>query len=125
MQITLNDKTLAVDPDFRKQVQQKSHARLERCYQCYTCALGCPVAFATQYTPNQIIRLVLMGLKDEALQSDLIWMCATCETCAARCPNDIEIVKIMDTLRIMSLDAEPGKKVKDIAFMHKVFIKIV
>ncbi|MBN1350364.1 4Fe-4S dicluster domain-containing protein [candidate division KSB1 bacterium] len=125
MHIKINDKPVQGDQMFRKEVLELSHAHIERCYQCYTCALGCPVAFATDFTPNQIIRMVLAGMKEQVLQSELIWMCASCETCAARCPNDVEIVKLMDTLRIMSLKGKPGKSVKDIPFMHKVFLKIV
>jgi heterodisulfide reductase subunit C len=124
MHIIYKNQSERVDPDFRQLIEQKSGAHLDRCYQCYTCALGCPVAFATDFTPNQIIRMVQMGLREQALQADLIWMCASCETCAARCPNEIEIVKIMDVLRVMSLQ-KPGKKVKDISFTHQVFIKLV
>jgi len=65
-------------------------------------------------------------MRDEVLKSDLIWMCASCETCAARCPNDIEIVRLMDTLRHLSLASKTmGRRVKDIPFMHQVFLKIV
>jgi len=125
IQVKIENNPIQVDESFCKEVQEKSHSHLERCYQCFTCALGCPVAFATDYTPNQIIRMALAGMKEDVLKSDLIWMCASCETCAARCPNDVEIVRLMDTLRIMSLAERPGKQVKDIAFMHKAFLKIV
>jgi len=114
-----------IDSNFHREVEQKSHAHLNRCYQCFTCTLGCPVAYATDFAPNQIIRLIQLGQRETVLKSDFIWICAACETCAARCPNDIEIVKIMDTLRIMSLAEQPGKKVKDIAFTHQVFMKLV
>ncbi len=124
MHIIYKNQNKSVDPDFRRIIGQKSGAHLDRCYQCFTCALGCPVAFATDFTPNQIIRMVQLGLRDQALQADLIWMCASCEACTARCPNEIEIVKIMDVLRVMSLH-KPGKKVKDIPFTHQVFIKLV
>jgi len=110
---------------FRQEIEAKAQVNFNRCYQCFTCALGCPVAEFTQHTPNQIIRLIQLGLREDALQSDLIWLCASCETCAARCPNDIEIVKIMDVLRILSLETTPGKAVKDIATTHRFFIKLV
>lgn len=115
----------SIDKNFRQIVAQKSNAHLNRCYQCYTCALGCPVAYTTEHTPNQIIRLIQLGQKQRVLNSDLIWLCASCETCAARCPNGIEIVKIMDVLRIMSLAEKPGREVKDIAYTHRIFIKLI
>lgn len=109
---------------FRQEIEAKAQVNFNRCYQCFTCALGCPVAEFTQHTPNQIIRMIQLGLREDVLQSDLIWICASCETCAARCPNDIEIVKVMDVLRILSLES-PGKDVRDIASTHRFFIKLV
>jgi len=91
------------DLSFAKDVKEKSQAHLERCYQCLVCSSGCPVAFAMDYPPNQIIRMAQMGLKDRALNSSTIWLCASCETCATRCPNDIDIVKVMDILREIAL----------------------
>jgi heterodisulfide reductase subunit C len=41
-----------------------------------------------------------MGLKDELLKSASIWICASCETCTTRCPNDIDVAKIIDSLRM-------------------------
>ncbi|MDZ7262528.1 MAG: 4Fe-4S dicluster domain-containing protein [candidate division KSB1 bacterium] len=125
MQIKSQAGLEVIDLDFCEQVQQQSQSHLERCYQCYTCALGCPVAFATDYTPNQIIRMVQAGLREKVLQSGLIWLCASCETCVARCPNEVDIVKLMDTLRSMSLQEQPAKRVKDVIHMHKTFLKNV
>lgn len=91
------------DLSFAREIKEKSQANLERCYQCIACSSGCPVAFAMDYTPHQIIRMAQLGLKDRVLDSATIWLCASCHTCATRCPNDIDIVKFMDTLRIIAL----------------------
>ena len=56
------------------------------------CSDGCPVAYVMDYYPNQIIHMVRLGLKDKILNSTTIWLCASCETCATRCPNEIDIV---------------------------------
>jgi CO dehydrogenase/acetyl-CoA synthase alpha subunit len=55
----------------------------------------CPVAFAMDYKPNQICRWSL-GMKERVLSSKTIWVCASCYTCSTRCPNDIDIAKVMD-----------------------------
>lgn len=39
------------------------------CIQCGTCTGSCPNEFAMDYTPRQLWRLVLLGLKDEIFQS--------------------------------------------------------
>ncbi len=73
------------------------------CYQCKTCSSGCPVAFAMDLLPHQIIHMIQMGLKDEVLKSASIWLCVSCESCTTRCPNNINVAKIMDALRMASI----------------------
>jgi len=91
------------DITFSREVIERSQAHLERCYQCMACSSGCPVAFAMDYFPHQVLRMTQLGLKEKVLNSTTIWLCASCETCATRCPNEIDIVKVMDTLRSIAL----------------------
>ena len=96
---------------------------LNRCYQCSMCSDGCPVAYVMDYYPNQIIHMVRLGLKDIVLQSDTIWLCASCETCATRCPNEIEIVRLMDVLRSESSSRGIGSSVSRIFRFHQAFVE--
>ena len=96
---------------------------LNRCYQCSMCSDGCPVAYAMDYFPNQIIHLVRLGLKEKALQSTTIWLCASCETCATRCPNEIEIVRLMDVLRSESVEEGIKSPVNKISKFHQAFVE--
>jgi len=109
------------DSEFSRKVHAEVR-NLARCYQCSMCSDGCPVAYAMDYFPNQIIHLVRMGLKERALQSSAIWICASCETCATRCPNDIDIVRLMDALRSESLEAGVGGPLANIPKFHKIFV---
>ena len=96
---------------------------LARCYQCSMCSDGCPVAYAMDFHPNQIIHLVRLGLKEKVLQSTAIWICSSCETCATRCPNDIEIVRLMDVLRSESIEAGFKGPLNKIPKFHQIFIE--
>jgi len=109
------------DLSFVREVKGKSQAHLERCYQCVACSSGCPVAYAMDYAPHQILRMTQLGLKDMVLDSSTIWLCASCETCATRCPNDIDIVKIMDTLRQIALK-EGRTQQTTLPLFHKTFL---
>jgi heterodisulfide reductase subunit C len=51
------------------------------------------------YLPNQIIRMVQLGMEEQVLSSKTMWLCASCLTCTARCPREIDIAEIMDYLR--------------------------
>jgi len=52
--------------------------------------------------PSTIMRLVQLGV-DKVLGSRAIWMCNSCFTCQARCPRGIDVAKVMEALRQMSL----------------------
>jgi heterodisulfide reductase subunit C len=103
----LNDR----DPSFVEEVQRASEQNLSLCYQCGNCTAGCPLTFAYDLPVNKIIRLLQTGQKQAVLSSKAIWLCASCETCTTRCPNNIDVARIMDTLRHMArlegLVAEP------------------
>ncbi len=109
------------DLSFAHEVRERSQSHLERCYQCVACSSGCPVAYVMDYAPHQIIRMTQMGLKDKVLNSTAYWLCASCETCAARCPNEIDIVKFMDTLREIAI-REGRVKQTPLPLFHNTFL---
>jgi heterodisulfide reductase subunit C len=105
------------DPDFFQKVADEI-PEVNRCYQCLTCTLGCPLAFAMDLRPHEILKYVQLGEKEKVLRASTCWICASCETCATRCPNEIPIVKLMDLLRRMAVAegvvTEQGPEVNDV-----------
>ncbi|MDH3673959.1 MAG: heterodisulfide reductase-related iron-sulfur binding cluster [Anaerolineae bacterium] len=69
------------------------------CYQCVKCSSGCPLAQAMDMMPNQVMRAVQLD-NECVLESKAIWLCAACQTCTTRCPQGLDVAKIMDMLRI-------------------------
>ena len=109
------------DPSFAIQVQEQSGVPLLRCYYCQKCTVGCPVAFAMDYKPAQMLRLIQLGLKDQVLSSSAIWMCVGCEACGTRCPNQIRLAPMFDALRYMAL--EGGYKPEPVIHaLHRSFL---
>ena len=45
-------------------------------------------------TPRQVMRMVQLGLVDEALRTRAIWLCAGCDTCSTRCPKGVDIAHV-------------------------------
>ena len=88
--------------DFVRKVKEISGQDLLACNQCGKCSAGCPVAFAMDLLPNQVIRLAQLG-QEEVLQSKTIWLCASCLTCASRCPRGVDLSKVMDAMRLIVL----------------------
>jgi heterodisulfide reductase subunit C2 len=91
-------------PSLAAEINERSGAGLNRCYQCGACANGCPFVQAMDYTPNQVIRLLQFGLRQEALTCKTIWVCVGCHTCSSQCPMNIDIAAVMDTLRLMAVE---------------------
>ena len=84
--------------DLVKEVEELCGENLFGCYQCGTCSAGCPFIEDMDLSPDEVIRYVILD-KQEVLNSKTIWLCASCFTCAERCPRDINITKIMEALR--------------------------
>ena len=76
---------------------------LSYCFQCGVCSGSCPTVDRMEYGPRRIMHMVRLGLIDQALQSKDIWMCVSCFTCTARCPQGVQIADVMSALRNISL----------------------
>jgi heterodisulfide reductase subunit B len=102
--------SVTLKTDLARQIQERSGENVFLCYQCKKCTAGCPVAAYFDLTPHQILRACQFGQDDLVLNSRTISICAACETCSTRCPQGIDIARIMDVLEIMA--AEQGIKSK-------------
>ena len=90
------------DVQFTRLVEEASGQRVSRCYQCGNCSASCAYTFAYDYPVNQIMRLIQLGQRETVLKSRSIWLCASCQACTTRCPNNLDVARIMEALRIMS-----------------------
>lgn len=93
------------------------------CYQCGTCTGSCPVAWAMDYSPRQIIRMIQVGLEKEVLSSQAIWICASCYHCTVRCPRGVKITDTMAMLRNLAI-VKGHKPNKGMVF-NKAFMEII
>lgn len=106
-------------------VQERADVNLSTCYQCKKCSIGCPVADQTESHPSEIIRRLQLGAGDELLQSDLVWTCLSCETCFARCPNQINFTAIIDALKAIAVEKGVAKPEGDAPLFNRLFLETV
>jgi len=106
-----------VGSEFVKRVNEISGQNVLTCYQCGRCSAGCPLTFAMKDLPNQVIRLVQLGLEEDVLASNTMWVCASCLACHARCPRGVDLAKVMEALRAIKLrpGAEDRIKLEEIS----------
>ena len=105
------------------EITSRSGQNLQACYQCRRCAAGCPVGEETGVTPDRLIRLILVGDREAALNNLLVWQCVACYTCGTRCPNNIQTARITETLKQMSKEAHLDPLKPRIADFHSSFMK--
>ncbi|MEI7590227.1 MAG: 4Fe-4S dicluster domain-containing protein [Deltaproteobacteria bacterium] len=111
---------------FLEKVNEKiNEVPIQRCFHCRKCTAGCPLAGAMEYNPNKVIKMVQMGMEKEVLESKAIWLCASCETCVTRCPNEVDIAHMMDVLRGMALAKGAKIAEKNIVKFHDSFLATI
>ena len=95
-----------LDPNLKFEIAERPGAEnIRKCYACGTCTAGCPVFHVEhKYNPRKIIRMILMGMREQVLSSKVIWLCLRCYTCTANCPHDVDFSNIMMTLREMAIE---------------------
>ena len=94
-----------LDPSFKFEVSSHPGGEnLKSCFACGACTGGCPASEADNaYDPRKIIRMILLGMKEKVLSSDIIWLCSMCFNCSFHCPQDVQFVKVMAVLRQMAV----------------------
>lgn len=94
------DELSEIDTGLGKEVKRISRENVYLCYQCKICSSGCPTSYLMDFPPHRLVRAMQLGESALVLNSNSLWYCAQCHTCTARCPFDIDIAKVIRTLRL-------------------------
>ena len=113
-----------LNPDYRllEQIEAQGPFQAAACFQCRKCTNGCPVTFAMDLYPDEVIRLVILGQRETVLTCRTIWVCAACETCTTRCPNDVKIAELMDCLKEIAVHEGVPSSQPRILALHETFL---
>jgi heterodisulfide reductase subunit B len=106
-------------------IQEAIGENVYLCYQCVKCTSGCPLAEHFDLAPNQVLRAAQLGMEDRLFESRTPWLCASCQTCTTRCPQGIDVARVMDFLVSEGMKRGVKPKVPEIALFHKVFLRDV
>ncbi|MGQ9554360.1 MAG: 4Fe-4S dicluster domain-containing protein [Anaerolineae bacterium] len=113
-----------LDPRFKEEVAAiAGELDLVYCFQCGVCSGSCPTLARMEYGPRRLLHMVHLGLADQVLRSRDIWLCVSCYSCAARCPQGIEITDVMAALRSLAI-AKGLAEDKEAAF-SRAFVEVV
>ena len=121
--ITIKKKKTAAG--LKRAVEQLCGVDLSVCFQCKKCSSGCAVAKLTKTRPSEVMRRLHLDAGPELLESDLIWTCASCGTCSARCPMGIDVAAVMDALRQLAVARGAATPAGNVPLFNRAFLKTV
>ncbi len=114
------------DPSFIEEIKKMPGGdKILDCIQCGVCAGSCHARFAMDYSPMQVLKMAHLGLKQQVLSCSTIWICASCYTCASRCPRGLNIPAMMSGFKNMAMKENVPAPIKLKPKFHKTFTEIV
>lgn len=114
-----------LDHDFLEEIYSLPGGELiKQCIQCGSCSGSCPTSYVMDYAPRKIFSMIRAGFRKEVLDSNTIWFCSSCYTCAVRCPKEIKITDVMYALKRLAIK-EGRTKNKKAVVLSKNFVKLV
>ena len=98
---------------------------IDKCIQCGTCSGSCPTSSAMEYGPREIIAALRAGMLDRVLRSNTVWLCASCYSCAVRCPAKIPFTDVMYELKHLGVKHKIFPRKDKNAVMSEAFTEVV
>ena len=68
---------------------------LNACLTCGACSSGCPATGLQGMDPRKFLRMAALGMDEEILSSNWVWMCSMCQRCVHVCPMEINIPQLV------------------------------
>jgi heterodisulfide reductase subunit B len=116
---------ITINTSLAQRIQEELGQNVYLCYQCIKCTCGCPVSDYLDWQPHQIMRAIQLGQEDIALESQTPWLCASCHTCATRCPQGLDITAIMEFLTREALERGIKSPVPEVNIFNEAFLREV
>jgi len=107
MPIEISEKT--IKRDFIERISKLSGQNVNQCFQCGTCGGACPMADKVDCMPRKIMRLTQLGLEENVMGANSCWMCVSCHSCTVNCPRGIDIARVMEAIRLLTLRGNVDK----------------
>lgn len=95
--------------------------RISRCIQCGTCTGSCPVSYAMDISPRQLLAMFRAGEMEQIMKSRTIWICASCYACTTRCPSGIKITDIIYALKRTAIEKNMESAAPQVQRLARLF----
>lgn len=108
-----------------KEIEKRTRINVFSCYQCGKCSAGCVFSYLMDTPPHLLMRYVQLDMKEKALSSSTFWGCGACVTCSFRCPREIDVLRVINTVRSIAIEEKVlsrNKELKDIRIFDEIFL---
>lgn len=92
-----------VDPTFLYELKKFGAVGAEKCIQCGNCTAICSLSKDDDRFPRHMIRMAQLGMRDELLGSQELWLCYNCGDCSETCPQGAEPANLMAAARCYAI----------------------
>ena len=107
MPIEISDKS--IKREFIERVMQLSGQDIYKCFQCGTCGGACPMSGQMDAVPRRIMRMAQLGMEETVNGCKTFWTCASCHSCTVNCPRGIDLARVMEAIRLLTLRKNVNK----------------
>jgi ferredoxin len=87
---TFKDKVMEILPE---------GGNLNLCLTCGACSSGCPASGLEGMDPRKFLRMAALGMDEEIMKTEWVWMCTMCQRCIYVCPMKIDIPQLVFNAR--------------------------
>lgn len=102
MAVRISPKT--VKKDFFEKLEKLSGQNIQQCFQCGTCSAACPMLENMDIHPRKVMRMAQLGTLEGKMENiKTCWVCASCHSCNVMCPRGVDLPRVMEALRLMTL----------------------
>ena len=78
-----------------------------------------------EYGPREIIGALRAGMVDKVLNSNCVWLCASCYSCVVRCPANIPFTDVMYELKRQGVKRKIYPRKTTNAAMANAFTEVI
>ncbi len=86
-----------------RKITEVSGENIYTCMQCGTCSAVCPMIDSMQITTRQAMHLLQFGQTEQVITAKIGEFCASCHTCMVRCPRGIDVPRVFEAVRLLTL----------------------
>ena len=96
-----------------ERIMAEGGSRLATCLQCGSCTSVCHAADdGSGMGPEKVLRMILFGFDEDALNTPWVWRCSLCARCRLHCPMDIDVPGIIFIIRCLQKGLHAPEELK-------------